>query len=186
NGIQLAKKTSLEKGSTINVSGKEKGGRAIVWGDIALIDGNINAQGKDIAKTGGFVETSGHYLSIGNNAVAKTKEWLLDPENVIIENESVSRTDNGADVEFPKGRGTASDPKKNNTSKTILTNATISQLLTSAQTVNITASKNLTVNSSINIGNNSHLILHSEGKSGGGVKIKEDITSNGGNLTIQS
>ncbi|HHF6413950.1 TPA: beta strand repeat-containing protein, partial [Haemophilus influenzae] len=144
------------------------------------------AQGKDIAKTGGFVETSGHYLSIGNNAVAKTKEWLLDPENVIIENESVSRTDNGADVEFPKGRGTASDPKKNNTSKTILTNATISQLLTSAQTVNITASKNLTVNSSINIGNNSHLILHSEGKSGGGVKIKEDITSNGGNLTIQS
>ncbi|HHF1015649.1 TPA: filamentous hemagglutinin N-terminal domain-containing protein, partial [Haemophilus influenzae] len=187
NGIQLAKKTSLEKGSTINVSGKEKGGRAIVWGDIALIDGNINAQGKDIAKTGGFVETSGHYLSIGNNAVAKTKEWLLDPENVIIENESVSRTDNGADVEFPKGRGTASDPKKNNTSKTILTNATISQLLTSAQTVNITASKNLTVNSSINIGNNSHLILHSEGKSGGGVKIKEDITStSNGNLTIYS
>ncbi|HHF3902261.1 TPA: adhesin, partial [Haemophilus influenzae] len=50
NGIQLAKKTSLEKGSTINVSGKEKGGRAIVWGDIALIDGNINAQGSgDIA-----------------------------------------------------------------------------------------------------------------------------------------
>ncbi|TWU89695.1 two-partner secretion domain-containing protein, partial [Haemophilus influenzae] len=186
NGIQLAKKTTLEKGSTINVSGKEKGGRAIVWGNVALIDGNINAQGSDIAKTGGFVETSGHYLSIGNNAVAKTKEWLLDPENVIIENESVSRTDNSADVEFPKGLGTASDPKKNNTSKTILTNATISQLLTSAKTVNITASKNLTVNSSINIGNNSHLILHSEGKSGGGVKIKEDITSNGGNLTIQS
>ncbi|EOX4868937.1 TPA: adhesin Hmw1A, partial [Haemophilus influenzae] len=49
NGIQLAKKTTLEKGSTINVSGKEKGGRAIVWGDIALIDGNINAQGSDIA-----------------------------------------------------------------------------------------------------------------------------------------
>ena len=39
---------------------KKKGGRAIVWGDIALIDGNINAQGSgDIAKTGGFVETSG-------------------------------------------------------------------------------------------------------------------------------
>ena len=30
------------------------------------------------------------------------------------------------------------------------------------------------------------LILHSEGKDNGGVKIKEDITSNGGNLTIQS
>uniref|UniRef100_UPI0010A642E5 two-partner secretion domain-containing protein n=1 Tax=Haemophilus influenzae TaxID=727 RepID=UPI0010A642E5 len=85
NGIQLAKKTSLEKGSTINVSGKEKGGRAIVWGDIALIDGNINAQGSgDIAKTGGFVETSGHYLSIDDNVIVKTKEWLLDPDFVEI------------------------------------------------------------------------------------------------------
>ncbi|KIP47392.1 filamentous hemagglutinin N-terminal domain-containing protein [Haemophilus influenzae] len=187
NGIQLAKKTSLEKGSTINVSGKEKGGRAIVWGDIALIDGNINAQGKDIAKTGGFVETSGHYLSIGDNATTKTKEWLLDPDNVTIEEESRSRDhDNSIDTEFPTGEGTSSNPKKNNGTLSTLTNKTISKLLEGTQVLNITASKNLTVNSSINIGNNSHLILHSEGKSGGGVKIKEDITSNGGNLTIYS
>ena len=55
------------------MSGKEKGGRAIVWGNIALINGNINAQGSDIAKTGGFVETSGHYLSIDDNVIVKTK-----------------------------------------------------------------------------------------------------------------
>ncbi|HHF4377682.1 TPA: beta strand repeat-containing protein, partial [Haemophilus influenzae] len=187
NGIQLAKKTTLEKGSTINVSGKEKGGRAIVWGDIALIDGNINAQGSDIAKTGGFVETSGHYLSIGDNATTKTKEWLLDPDNVTIEEESRYRDhDNSIDTEFPTGEGTSSNPKKNNGTLSTLTNKTISKLLEGTQVLNITASKKLHVNSSINIGSNSHLILHSEGQSSQGVLIDGDITSNGGNLTIHS
>ncbi|HHF4982020.1 TPA: filamentous hemagglutinin N-terminal domain-containing protein, partial [Haemophilus influenzae] len=186
NGIQLAKKTSLEKGSTINVSGKEKGGRAIVWGDIALIDGNINAQGSDIAKTGGFVETSGHHLSIDNNAIVKTKEWLLDPDDVIIEASDPSRRDINTDNEFPIGTGDAGDPKRNNEKLSTLTNTTISDFLKNAHTINITASRKLTVNSSINIGNNSHLILWSKGQRNQGVKINGDITSNGGNLTINS
>ncbi|HHF4743741.1 TPA: beta strand repeat-containing protein, partial [Haemophilus influenzae] len=186
NGIQLAKKTTLEKGSTINVSGKEKGGRAIVWGDIALIDGNINAQGKDIAKTGGFVETSGHYLSIDSNAIVKTKEWLLDPDNVTIEAPSAPRTDDNIDSEF-LGDGTENNPKVNNQDKTILTNTTISNFLKNAQVVNITAKNKITVNSSINIGANSNLTLWSEGQHGGGVKINGDITSTtNGNLTIHS
>ncbi|HHF4825678.1 TPA: filamentous hemagglutinin N-terminal domain-containing protein [Haemophilus influenzae] len=186
NGIQLAKKTSLEKGSTINVSGKEKGGRAIVWGDIALIDGNINAQGSDIAETGGFVETSGHYLSIDDNVIVKTKEWLLDPDNVEIKALDNSRQGTDIDSEFPIGDGSAKKPKKNNDTKTILTNETITTFLQRANVMNITAKKKLTVNSSINIGSNSHLILHSEGQSSGGVQIDGDITSNGGNLTINS
>lgn len=186
NGIQLAKKTTLEKGSTINVSGKEKGGRAIVWGDIALINGNINAQGSDIAETGGFVETSGHYLSIDDNVIVKTKEWLLDPDNVEIKALDNSRQGTDIDSEFPIGDGSAKNPKKNNDTKTILTNETITTFLQRANVMNITAKKKLTVNSSINIGSNSHLILHSEGQSSGGVQIDGDITSNGGNLTINS
>ncbi|HHF4433324.1 TPA: filamentous hemagglutinin N-terminal domain-containing protein, partial [Haemophilus influenzae] len=185
NGIQLAKKTTLEKDSTINVSGKEKGGRAIVWGDVALINGNINAQGSDIAETGGFVETSGHYLSIDDNVIVKTKEWLLDPEDVEIKAPDTSRTNTTPDEEFPTGQGSSSDPKKNNTSKTILTNTTISELLKNAKTINITASRKITVNSSINIGSDSHLYLWSE-KRDGGIEINEDITSQGGNLTIGS
>ncbi|HHF3791244.1 TPA: beta strand repeat-containing protein, partial [Haemophilus influenzae] len=185
NGIQLAKKTTLEKDSTINVSGKEKGGRAIVWGDVALINGNINAQGSDIAETGGFVETSGHYLSIDDNVIVKTKEWLLDPEDVEIKAPDTSRTNTAPDEEFPTGQGSSSDPKKNNTSKTILTNTTISELLKNAKTINITASRKITVNSSINIGSDSHLYLWSE-KRDGGIEINEDITSQGGNLTIGS
>ncbi|WP_374930601.1 filamentous hemagglutinin N-terminal domain-containing protein [Haemophilus influenzae] len=186
NGIQLAKKTSLEKGSTINVSGKEKGGRAIVWGDIALIDGNINAQGKDIAKTGGFVETSGHHLSIDDNAIVKTKEWLLDPDTVTIEAPSDSRQNTRVEDELPGGTGDADTPKTNGEAITTLTNTTISNFLKNAKVINITASKKITVNSSIDIGNNSHLILWSKGRGNQGVQINEDITSSGGNLTINS
>ncbi|KAL0981614.1 beta strand repeat-containing protein, partial [Haemophilus influenzae] len=189
NGIQLAKKTSLEKGSTINVSGKEKGGRAIVWGDIALIDGNINAQGSDIAKTGGFVETSGHYLSIDSNAIVKTKEWLLDPDNVTIEAPSAPRTDDNIDSEF-LGEGTENNPKVNNRDKTILTNTTISNFLKNAQVVNITAKNKITVNSTINAKSGSHLILWSEGNQNGGIEIKKDILieneEEGLNLTAYS
>ncbi|WP_432499371.1 filamentous hemagglutinin N-terminal domain-containing protein [Haemophilus influenzae] len=185
NGIQLAKKTTLEKGSTINVSGKEKGGRAIVWGDIALIDGNINAQGSDIAKTGGFVETSGHDLFIGDNVIVDAKEWLLDPDNVSID-ASTGRNNTSEDDEYPSGTGiTASNPKVNDPSKPTLTNTTLERILKRGHFVNITAKKHIYVNSSINIGNNGHLILWSEGKNGG-IQINEDITSTGGSLTIDS
>ncbi|WP_233775025.1 two-partner secretion domain-containing protein, partial [Haemophilus influenzae] len=186
NGIQLAKKTTLEKGSTINVSGKEKGGRAIVWGNVALIDGNINAQGSDIAKTGGFVETSGHDLFIGDNVIVDAKEWLLDPENVSIEAPSAGRSDTEEASEYPSGEGnSASNPKTNNRSKPTLTNSTLETILKRGSFVNVTATKHIYVNSSINIGNNGHLILSSEDKKGG-IEINKDITSTGGNLTINS
>ncbi|MEX4119649.1 filamentous hemagglutinin N-terminal domain-containing protein, partial [Haemophilus influenzae] len=186
NGIQLAKKTTLEKGSTINVSGKEKGGRAIVWGDIALINGNINAQGSDIAKTGGFVETSGHDLFIGDNVIVDAKEWLLDPENVSIDAPSSGRNDTEETSEYPSGTGNSkSDPKTNNPSKPTLTNSTLEMILKRGSFVNITATKHIYVNSSINIGNNGHLILSSEDKRGG-IEINQDITSTGGSLTINS
>ncbi|HHE9482022.1 TPA: beta strand repeat-containing protein, partial [Haemophilus influenzae 10810] len=159
--------------STINVSGKEKGGRAIVWGDIALINGNINAQGSDIAETGGFVETSGHYLSIDDNVIVKTKEWLLDPEDVSIEAPRDPRNETSPDEEFPTGDGNASNPKKNDRTKTTLTNTTISRLLKNAKAVNITASRKLTVNGSINI-QDGNLTLHTQR---GGIEINADITS---------
>lgn len=186
NGIQLAKKTSLEKGSTINVSGKEKGGRAIVWGDVALIDGNINAQGKDIAKTGGFVETSGHDLFIGDNVIVDAKEWLLDPDNVTIEAPSSGRNEINEDNEYTSGTGVATSPKANNPSRPTLTNTTLEKILQKGNFVNITANHNIYVNSSINIGNRGHLILSGKGGRNGGIEINEDITSTGGSLTIDS
>ncbi|CBY87178.1 filamentous hemagglutinin N-terminal domain-containing protein [Haemophilus influenzae] len=85
--IQLAEKTEIKQGASVNVSGSEKGGRAIVWGDRAQVDGEIIANGKDKSKNkenGGFVETSGHYLGIGETAKVEAKDWLLDPYNVYI------------------------------------------------------------------------------------------------------
>ncbi|HHF4632060.1 TPA: adhesin, partial [Haemophilus influenzae] len=186
NGIQLAKKTTLEKGSTINVSGKEKGGRAIVWGDIALINGNINAQGSDIAKTGGFVETSGHDLFIGDDAIVDAKEWLLDPEDVSIETLAPGRSNTNEDLEYTTGKGTREEPRGNNPHQPTLTNTTLETMLARGSHVNISANRRVYVNSSINIGDRGHLTLWSNGRSKGGIEVNEDITSNGGNLTIKS
>ncbi|MEX4273503.1 DUF4097 family beta strand repeat-containing protein, partial [Haemophilus influenzae] len=172
---------------TINVSGKEKGGRAIVWGDIALIDGNINAQGSDIAKTGGFVETSGHDLFIKDNAIVDAKEWLLDPNDVSINAEEVGRSDaNLENTEYTGTGGSANDPKRNNNTKTTLTNSTLERILARGSFVNITATKHIYVNSSINLSNGS-LTLYAEKN---GIQINKDITTGddnrGANLTIKS
>ncbi|HHF3365965.1 TPA: filamentous hemagglutinin N-terminal domain-containing protein, partial [Haemophilus influenzae] len=176
NGIQLAKKTSLEKGSTINVSGKEKGGRAIVWGDIALINGNINAQGSDIAETGGFVETSGHYLSIGNDAAVEAKEWLLDPDNVTISN------GNDDQSQLKDDRGDSPNKILADNKHTV-NNKTLSTALAKGIGVNISAKKKVNVTADINV-HNGTLTLHSEQ---GGVEINGDITSEqNGNLTIKA
>ncbi|MFO7458217.1 filamentous hemagglutinin N-terminal domain-containing protein [Haemophilus influenzae] len=176
NGIQLAKKTTLEKGSTINVSGKEKGGRAIVWGDIALIDGNINAQGSDIAKTGGFVETSGHYLFIKDNAIVDAKEWLLDPDEVSINNGSDNES------ELVQGRGDTPD-KVLADGKNTVNNGTLSAALAKGVGVNISATNKINVNADIDVKNGT-LTLYTEKN---GIKINGNITSHqNGNLTIKS
>ncbi|MEX4175291.1 filamentous hemagglutinin N-terminal domain-containing protein [Haemophilus influenzae] len=177
NGIQLAKKTTLEKGSTINVSGKEKGGRAIVWGDIALINGNINAQGSDIAETGGFVETSGHDLSIGDDATVYAKEWLLDPENVNI----VEGTEIRDDLVV---RGDSTE-KKNEHTKQSIKSGSIQKALESGATVNISADNKINVNTDISLGGGT-LILNTKNNRGG-VEINGNLTAvKKTNLSIHS
>ncbi|WP_432741438.1 filamentous hemagglutinin N-terminal domain-containing protein [Haemophilus influenzae] len=189
NGIQLAKKTSLEKGSTINVSGKEKGGRAIVWGDIALIDGNINARGSDITKTGGFVETSGHDLFIKDNAIVDAKEWLLDPDEVTINAPQSGRNDTNEDDEYTTETIYNNNVKYKNKEKPTLTNSTLEAILARGSYVNITAKNKINVTSDINLSNGS-LTLWSEGQNSKGLEINGNITANGNNgnanLTIYS
>ncbi|MFA7092095.1 MAG: GLUG motif-containing protein, partial [Arcobacteraceae bacterium] len=61
-------------------------------GGSAKIDGTLDA-------SGGFIETSGKSLHVEDSTIIKTKKWLLDPDNIIIESsgggvggESVSAT----------------------------------------------------------------------------------------------
>ncbi|MGY4679946.1 beta strand repeat-containing protein, partial [Ursidibacter arcticus] len=93
NGIQLAKETHIKQGATIDASATENGdgGRVVVWGDNAQIDGVIIARGGKTSGNGGFVETSGHYLGVSKTAKVdasaangKNGLWLLDPYNVRI------------------------------------------------------------------------------------------------------
>ncbi|MGX3022295.1 two-partner secretion domain-containing protein, partial [Ursidibacter sp. B-7004-1] len=93
NGIQLAKETHIKKGATIDASATENGdgGRVVVWGDHAQIDGTITAKGGKKSGNGGFIETSGHYLGVSKTAKidasaanGKNGLWLLDPYNVRI------------------------------------------------------------------------------------------------------
>ncbi|HHF3632729.1 TPA: beta strand repeat-containing protein, partial [Haemophilus influenzae] len=95
------------------------------------------------------------------------------------------RSDTSEDEEYMPGVGDISNPRKNNQSKPTLTNSTLEAILKRGSFVNITATKHIYVNSSINIGSNGHLILSSENKQGG-IKINQDITSTGGSLTINS
>ncbi|WP_411910133.1 beta strand repeat-containing protein, partial [Haemophilus influenzae] len=167
------------------------GGRAIVWGDIALIDGNINAQGSDIAKTGGFVETSGHDLFIKDNAIVDAKEWLLDPEEVTISTTPSGRSDSeySEDASYTGLGRSPNDQKRNKDDKATLTNTTLEKILARGSYVNITAKSKINVTSDINLSNGS-LTLWSEGKNRKGLEINGNITANGNNgnanLTIYS
>ncbi|MEX4138005.1 adhesin, partial [Haemophilus influenzae] len=137
----------------------------------------------DIAKTGGFVETSGHDLFIKDNAIVDAKEWLLDPDDVSIDAEVAGRGSTSEDDEY-MGLGNANNPKQNREEKTTLTNSTLENMLKRGLFVNITAKRKINVTSSINLSNGS-LTLYTESN---GLELNGDITSsnNGANLTIHS
>ncbi|MEX4262786.1 adhesin, partial [Haemophilus influenzae] len=158
---------------------------------IALIDGNINAQGSDITKTGGFVETSGHDLFINDDAIVDAKEWLLDPDEVTISTALAGRSDPQEDDEYTSEINDSSstvERKKNKSDIRTLTNSTLERILSRGAHVNITATKKINVTSDINIGGSGHLTLYREKNKdrNNGVTIDGNITSNGGSLTINS
>ncbi|MCK9039821.1 adhesin, partial [Haemophilus influenzae] len=101
-------------------------------------------------------------------------------------NAAAGRNGTSENDEYTGLGNSANNPKKNKQDKPTLTNTTLERILKRGHFVNITAKKHIYVNSSINIGDSGHLTLWSEGKSNGGIEVNEDITSNGGNLTINS
>ncbi|HHF3296903.1 TPA: beta strand repeat-containing protein, partial [Haemophilus influenzae] len=111
----------------------------------------------------------------------------LDPENVSINAPAPGRAESTLESEEYITEGSSNQIKyKNKQAPRTLTNTTLERILKRSTSVNITATKTITVNSDINIGSGSHLTLWSEGKKGGGVNITKNITSAGGNLTVHS
>ncbi|MCX7241650.1 MAG: filamentous hemagglutinin N-terminal domain-containing protein [Burkholderiales bacterium] len=102
--LHQATTVTMEQGAKINVSATHSGsgGKAVLWSDITQdgsvtrVDGEILAKGGsasgNIENAGGRIETSGHKLTIGDNASVNTSGasgapsglWLLDPFNFTI------------------------------------------------------------------------------------------------------
>lgn len=91
---QNASTTIVDAGAIMNANSLTagNGGTVIAWSNVATyFNGSVTATGGSLSGDGGFVETSGHYLNISDaniNLLAahgKTGIWLLDPENVIIQ-----------------------------------------------------------------------------------------------------
>ncbi|WP_105878680.1 two-partner secretion domain-containing protein, partial [Haemophilus influenzae] len=208
--IQLAEKTEIKQGSSVNVSGSEKGGKAIVWGDLAQVDGKITAKGKD-KKNSGFVETSGKYLGVGKTAKVEAKDWLLDPYNVRIVDKNANPPQNQSNIN-------TTSPFTVTGNDAVIFNSTITTALDAGTNVEITTNKdkrqgsqegNLTVEADIikTAGNDATLTLTANNKftqqkntkiksengklnvtinSGNGLELKGEIDTNEGDLNINA
>ncbi|TWH51745.1 filamentous hemagglutinin N-terminal domain-containing protein [Sporomusa sp. KB1] len=91
---QNAATTTVANNVTINADAitAGDGGTIVVWSDGATsFNGTASAKGGTSSGDGGFIETSGKKLKIGNNALittvaanGKTGTWLLDPDGFTI------------------------------------------------------------------------------------------------------
>ncbi|RIY35480.1 filamentous hemagglutinin N-terminal domain-containing protein [Psittacicella gerlachiana] len=98
--VKLAALTQVQAGATIDVSRSQgDAGTAIVWGDRNYVAGTFQAQA--LEGKGGFVETSGKELHLGEDftinaqGTAGKGQWLLDPENLHIVNSTVYEEQKG-------------------------------------------------------------------------------------------
>ncbi|WP_432507819.1 filamentous hemagglutinin N-terminal domain-containing protein [Haemophilus influenzae] len=213
--IQLAEKTEIKQGASVNVSGSEKGGKAIVWGDRAQVDGEIIAKGKD-KKNSGFVETSGYYLGIGKTAKVEAKEWLLDPYNVRIVDGNTNtntntitstNTDNksvftataddavivnttitnalNAGTNVEVTTGIDTNPKSRNKKGDLTVEANIIKTSGGDATLTLTANNKFTQKENTKI-KSEHEKLNVTINSGNGLELKGEIDTNEGDLKIST
>jgi len=91
--------TIVDNGVTINANAlmNGNGGNVAVWSNADTeFHGSISAQGGIASGNGGFVETSGHYLSVLGASIntlapsGSTGMWLLDPTDVTISGSATS------------------------------------------------------------------------------------------------
>lgn len=92
--IANAQNVSVAEGAAIHADATQNGdgGSVVVWSDgVTNVGGTITARGGAVAGDGGFVETSGHQLTMGvlrvdagaSNGAAG--QWLIDPTNSTID-----------------------------------------------------------------------------------------------------
>lgn len=91
--VQNAKAVYAGSDTTVNADALENGdgGKVILWSDNATRSyGRISAKGGTSGGDGGFIETSGGYLDLGeyvpdaSSLNGQNGEWLIDPYNITI------------------------------------------------------------------------------------------------------
>ena len=156
----VATTTTVAKGASIkaNALTSGNGGTVAVWSaQSTSFDGSIDAKGGTQGGNGGFVETSGHQLSLGPDASVSASalrgaagEWLLDPGNVTIVASPGTTTTTGSTDTFQPSSG-ASDATILNTDLETPLNAGTNVVVTTtnAGTSAGTGAGNIEVNASI-------------------------------------
>ncbi len=97
--LRQATQVEMKAAATIDANATEagNGGKVVLWSDVhnpksqTIVNGSINARGGAKSGDGGFIETSGNHVKIGDSskvdtraAFGKTGMWLLDPTDYTI------------------------------------------------------------------------------------------------------
>ena len=201
--VQNAEATYVGKDAIIRADATETGdgGKVIVWSDgDTTFNGRISAKGGLTGGDGGFVETSGRWLSIGSEARVNTSalrgksgSWLLDPYDFTIAasggditGSTLSTNLNTTDVTIQSSNGHITVGNGD-----IYVNDNVSW--TSAHGLTLSADRNITVNNTITNNAGGSLVLTSGtgniGLNGdvlvtGGIEIHAggNVTQNAGNI----
>ncbi|RIY38799.1 beta strand repeat-containing protein, partial [Psittacicella gerlachiana] len=178
--VKLANTTIVESGSVVDASGTTgNGGNIAVWGNYTYVDGSFLAT--SVAGKGGFLETSGKYITVADNISVNTSSqlgksyygnWLIDPVDLSIVNGSSTSVSGSwwysgyTDYAGSKITDTTINNQLKSTSVTIAVSGNIS--ITNAYIYTLS-------------GNNNYLTIYT---TGGGYNITNSTFNFGGNGTL--
>ncbi len=211
-----AKNTTVDRGALLKANATEQGngGKIIVWSDdTTLFDGTALAQGGVAGGHGGFVETSGHSLWIGDHAFVSTRApqglsgtWLLDPIDLTISNDANSNVSGSSPFQSTGGNSnvnistllaalnagnvviqTTSGGSGGNGDIFVNTDIGASNTWNNSNSLTLTAYRNIVANANITNGGNGDIVLRAD-NTGTGIGTVSFASgkqaSTGGNVNI--
>lgn len=188
------------------------GGRIIVWADHALdFRGELKARGGANGGNGGFIETSGGFLTITGLADASAPkgtagEWLIDPYNITIVTNGTGNSNQAGNPNFASnGNNATLEVGTVETALNLSTNVTIStgggggqignivwnaamNYNGAAATLTLNAHNDIQLSAAITSATNTLALTFnadSDANGGGSIILGANLSSNGGDITFQ-
>jgi trimeric autotransporter adhesin len=184
-----AEATTVAAGATIDADAisSGNGGTIAVWSNGATaFDGTITARGGANGGNGGLVETSGHTLTIGNDASVTTSAangaagtWILDPNSItIVASDDTGEDGEGADEDTDEDTTRIPESGTISVSSGPLTDTIEVSTLTTALSkgnVSLQASQTITVGAAVSYSSSNELDLLSKGT----VQVNASVQNSG-------